>query len=894
MADLPTGTVTFLFTDIEGSTRLLHALGDAYAKVRNEHDTIIRDAIAAGGGTEVDTAGDSFFAVFPSPPGAVRAAVMAQRGLEARDWPAGSPVRVRMGLHTGEGVLSGSAYVGMDVHRAARIAGAAHGGQVILSGATRGLVEHSLPDGTSLRDLGEHRLKDILHLEHLFDLVIIGLLAEFPPPRTLDARPNNLPAQLTSFVGREEQMAEIKQLFGHTRLLTLTGPGGTGKTRLALQVAAETLGDYQDGSFLVDLSPITDPALVPAVIARALGVSETPGVPTIEDLRTHLRHRELLLVVDNFEQVADAGPVLEEVLTAAPRVKALVTSRVVLSLRGEQEYAVPPLRPPRLGQQADPADLDRFEAVRLFTERALAVQPRFRLTAENAVAVADITARLDGLPLAIELAATRTKVLTPKQMLPRLQQSLALLTSGARTLPERQRTLRGAIAWSYDLLPEAERRLFARLSVFSGGWTVAAAEGIAEPDDLSLDALEGLSSLVDQSLIRVDESNGEPRFSMLETIREFGQEQLSAADELERVRRRHSEYFLDLAVKAEAHLTGVDQAEWLDALDRERGNLRAALRWAIDSDRAQVAQEAAGALWRFWHQRGHLAEGRRWLGEILAMPSGQWPTAARAKALTGAGGIAWWQIDHSAARSLYDEALAVERQVGTPARIAEALYNDAFAQGAAGDLQTANDLLEESLDLFRQTDDEHGVARVLVMLILPDAQAGNWDRVIARIEEAVAIWRRLGDRLQLAFDLIWLAFAHGRAGRRRDAHMAAVDALSIFREADNPTGIALAFWDLAFLAGWEGRHQDALRFAGAAESLREKIGGGPPQGFGGMLEGDPAAEARRQLPEAEAERCWQEGRNLGVEEAFALPGSGASTEPRRDVRPMRDETQRRC
>ncbi len=870
MADKPTGTVTFLFTDIEGSTRLLHALGDAYAKVRGEHDTTIRDAIAAGGGTEVDTAGDSFFAVFPSPRGAVQAAVIAQRELEAHDWPAGSPVRVRMGLHTGDGVLSGSGYVGMDVHRAARIADAAHGGQVILSDATRGLVQHSLPVGTSLRDLGEHRLKDILNLEHLFDLVIVGLRAEFPPPRTLDARPNNLPAQLTSFVGREEQIAEITQLLGRTRLLTLTGPGGTGKSRLALQVAAETLGDYRDGSFFVDLSPIMDPALVPAVMARALGVAETPGVPIIEGLRTHLRHRDLLLVVDSFEQVAAAGPVLEGLLTAAPRVKALVTSRVVLSLRGEQEYAVPPLRPPDLGQQAGPADLDRSEAVRLFTERALAVQPGFRLTAENAEAVAEITVRLDGLPLAIELAATRTKVLTPEQMLPRLQQSLTLLTSGARTLPERQRTLRGAIAWSYDLLPEAERGLFARLSVFSGGWTLAAAESVAEPDELALDALEGLSSLLDKSLVRADEPNGQPRFSMLETIREFGQEQLSAAGELEHVRRRHGEYFLHLALEAEAHLTGVDQAKWLDALDRERGNLRVALRWAIDSDQAQVAQEAAGALWRFWHQRGHLAEGRRWLGEILAMPSGQRPTAARAKALSGAGGIAWWQVDHPAARSFYDEALAVERQVGAPARIAEALYDDAFAQGAAGDFQTANGLLEESLDLFRQTKNEHGVARVLVMLILPDARAGNWDRVIARIEEAVAIWRRLGDRLQLAFDLIWLAFAYGRAARWRDAHLAAVEALSIFREADNATGVALAFRDLAFLAGWEGRPQDALRLAGAAESLREKIGGGPPQGFGGMLEGDPAAEARRQLPEAEAERTWQEGRSLGVEEAVAL------------------------
>src|SRR5438067_831407 len=655
-------------------------------------------------GVEVDTAGDSFFAAFPTPHGAVKAAVMAQRGLQSHEWPGGALVRVRMGVHTGEGVASGSHYVGMDVHRAARIGAAAHGGQVIVSAATRGLVEHSLPAETTLRDLGEHRLKDIPHLEHLFDLVVAGLPADYPPPRTLDARPNNLPAQLTSFIGREEQIAEIRQLFDRTRLLTLTGPGGAGKTRLALQIAAETLTEYRDGSFFVDLASVTDPVLVPAVIARALGVPEAPGVSIVESLQTHLRERELLLVVDNFEQVAIGAPVLEQLLTAAPKVKALVTSRVVLSLKGEHVYAVPPLKPPRHGQ-IDLADVERFDAVRLFTERAQAAQPRFRLTTQNVQAVAEITARLDGLPLAIELAAARTKVLSPEQLLARLQPSLTLLTSAARTVPERQRTLRGAISWSYDLLTEAERRLFTLLSVFRGGWTLAAAESIARPEELGPDTLGGLSSLVDKSLIRADDPSGQPRFSMLDTIREFAEEQLSSG-ELEAVRQRHGYYFLEFAGAAEAHLTGADQGEWLAALEREHANLREALRWAVDTDQAQLAQEAAGALWRFWHQHGHLAEGRRWFDEILATPSGRQPTAARGKALTGAGGISWWQIDHSSARAFYDEALAVERQGGEPARMPQALYNDAFAVGAAGDLQAANRLLEESLDLYRQVDDE--------------------------------------------------------------------------------------------------------------------------------------------------------------------------------------------
>src|SRR6266550_53036 len=776
MAELPTGTVTFLFTDIEGSTQLLRDLGDGYASVWKQHQLIIREALAAAGGAEVGTEGDSFFAAFSSAPGALRAAVAAQRDLATHAWPAGSTVRVRMGLHTGDGVLSGSDYVGMDVHRAARIASAAHGGQLIVSEATRALIEHSLPAGASLRDLGKHRLKDILQPEHLYDLVIDGLQADFPPPRTLEARPNNLPLQLTTFVGREGQIDEIRELLRHVRLLTLTGPGGTGKTRLALQVAAETVREYTDGAFFVDLSPVTDPGLVPAVIARALGVAEVAGVPILETLETQLQHKELLLVVDNLEQLTAAGRVIEELVSAASKLKVLITSRIVLSVRGEQEYVVPPLEPPDPKSISDLDSLSRSEAVRLFTERALAVQPHFRLTSENAQAVAEITTRLDGLPLAIELAATRVKVLTPQQMLPRLERSLSLLASGDRTLPERQRTLRGTIAWSYDLLDKPEQGLFRQLSVFSGGWTLEAAGAVAEPERLDLEALEGLSALVDKSLVRsIDPAAGFPRFAMLETIRQFGQEALLTEGELDRTRRRHGKYFLDLALQAEAQLTGEEQAAWLEQCERELDNLRAALRWAIDAGEADLGQEAAGALWRFWQQHGHLTEGRGWLNELLA---------------------------------------------------------------------------------------------------IRDAQASDWPSAIARLEEVVAIWRRLGDRLQLAFDLIWLAFACGRAGRPREARSAALEALGLFREAGNATGIGLAFRDLAFLAVWEGRPQEALRLLGAAESLRDRIGGGPPPGFGGMLEGDPAAEARAQLSEDEAERCWQQGRSMELEEALTLARRG--------------------
>src|ERR671910_332823 len=814
MTDLPTGTVTFLFTDIEGSTSLLQELGDRYPAVLDEHAAIIRRAVADGGGIEVSTHGDAFFAVFRSPAGAVGAAAAAQRGLPANDWSPGPPVRVRIGVHTGEGALGGDDYVGIDVHRAARIADAAHGGQVILSDAPRGLVEHALPAGASLRDLGVHRLRGIADPERLHELVVEGLASDFPAPRTLDARPNNLPLQLTSFVGREEEIAEVERLLGRTRLLTLTGPGGSGKSRLALRVAAALLPRFRDGSCFVDLSPVTDPALVPAAVANALGVPEAAGRPILDEVKEHLRHRELLQVVDNFEQVAEAGP--------------------------------------------------------LFCERALAASPRFALTEQNAPVVAEITARLDGLPLAVELAATRTKVLTPEQMLSRLKRRLSILSSGSRSVPERQRTLRAAIAWSYDLLDPVEQRLFGRLSVFTGGWTFESAEAVCDPEELGVDALDGLTSLVDKSLIRRTEPPGHPsRFSMLETIREFGYERLEAAGDLELVRRRHAEHYLSLAVDAEPHLTATDQGEWLDRCEAEHANLRTALRWAIDQGEAGPAQAAAGALWRFWQQRGHLTEGRQWLDQTLAMPSGQAPTAARAKALAGAGGIAWWS-DRGASRGFYDEALGIERELGDPARLAEALYNRSFVAAGEHDLESAAGLLDESLALFRQVGDEPGAARVLVMQVVPDAMAGAWERVIARIEEVTAIWRRLDDRLNLAFGLIWLAFAYGRAGRRDDPRATALEALELFRKADNATGIALAFLDLAFLLTWEGRHTDAIRMAGAAERMRDLAGGGPTPGFGGMLEGDPAAEAGAHLTEDAARRAWREGLAMSVPEAVTV------------------------
>jgi predicted ATPase len=562
--------------------------------------------------------------------------------------------------------------------------------------------------------------------------------------------------------------------------------------------------------------------------------------------------------------------VLEDLLTASPRLRVLATSREVLSIRGEQEYPVPPLLPPDLERLPDLSALRRLDAVRLFTERATAVSPAFRLTEANAPAVAEITARLDGLPLAIELAAARTKVLSPEQMLPRLDRRLAVLTAGPRTLPERQRTLRGAIAWSHDLLKEHERTFFARLAVFAGGWTLDAAEAVADPEALGLDAIDALGSLVDRSLIRRADPNGEPRFGMLETIREFAREQLDESGDAADVRRRHAEHFLDLAVTAEPHLTGEDQGRWLDRCEVEHANIRAALRWAIDAGEAERAQEGAGALWRFWQQRGHLDEGRRWFEEVLAMPSGGGPTAARAKALTGAGGIAWWQMDRDTSRVCYEEALAIERRLEDPARIAEALYNHGFVVAAREGVEAAALIFDEALELFRRADDRAGVAKTLTMLVIRDAEAGNWEAVIRAIEEASAIMRELGDRYQLANALVWLAVAYARSGRPGDGRDAALESLGLFREAENPTGIALALQCLSFLALWENHHEDALRLVAASDTIVAEAGASRTIGFAGLLQGDPAAEARSRLPEDVASRAEEEGRAMSVDEVVAL------------------------
>jgi predicted ATPase/class 3 adenylate cyclase len=709
MASPPTGTLTFLFTDIEGSTKLWEHNVPAMRVALARHDELLRWALEEHGGYVFKTVGDSFCAAFPTGPDALECALETQRRLLSAEWEQTGPLRVRIALLTGAAEERDGDYFGPPLSRVARLLSAAHGGQVLLSLATQELVRDQLPGGTNLRDLGEHRLKDLFRPERVFQLLAPELPVEFPPLRTLDTYRNNLPLQPTALVGREKEVSEVCDLMrGHEiRLLTLSGPGGTGKTRLALQVAADLLDDFPDGTFFVPLATLTEAELFLSAVAETLGVRETGDQTLYESLKDYLRERRLLLVLDNFEQVIGAAPAVTELLVVAPGLKVLATSRAPLGLYGEHEFPVPPLTLPDLKSPPPLERLTQYEAVRLFVDRARAVKPDFSITNESAPAVAEICVRLDGLPLAIELAAARIKMLPPKAMLQRLSSRLKLLTGGARDLPERQRTLRGAIEWSYALLDEGEQVLFARLAVFSGGRTLEAVDAICDAQgDLPVDTFEGVSSLLDKSLLRQEEGpGGEPRFVMLETVHEFAREKLQKSAEAGEIKRTHAQYFLTLAEEAYPQLKGANQLEWLDRLEAEHDNMRAALSWALERKEVEVAIRLGGALWLFWFVRGYHSEGRRWLQEALAIEERISP-GSRAMALAGVGWLAAHQGDLDRAQEVCEEGLQLLANEASEAKRCLLVFLGWVARERE-DYRWATQLFEESLALSQQMSDTY-------------------------------------------------------------------------------------------------------------------------------------------------------------------------------------------
>ncbi|HET7676704.1 MAG TPA: AAA family ATPase [Candidatus Limnocylindrales bacterium] len=873
MPELPTGTVTFLFTDIEGSTRLLTDAGSQYGALLEEHRRLIRDAVEGSGGTIFGTEGDAVFAVFERAGAAIAAAADMQRALREHPWPNGRQVRVRTGIHSGEVTLTDGGYVGLTIHEVARISAAGHGGQVLVSGATRELAADAQLPSVELRDVGEHRLRDVSHSIRLYQLVGEGLPDQFPPLRTVATRTDNLPRQLTAFIGRDE-VDLGKRLLAGTRLLTFTGPGGTGKTRLAIQLAAELSEEFSDGVVFVALDAVRDPELVPSAIASALGLPPPGGQATAPLARVidYLRDRSVLLVLDNFEQVVEGAQTVAQLLRDAGQVKVLASSRVPLRISGEQELPIPPLRLPQDdGVTAEQAR--GSEAVSLFVARASAVRPGFSLTDDNTRAVVDIVRRLDGLPLAIELAAARLRVLSVDAIRDRLDERLALLTGGARDLSARQQTIRGSIDWSYELLGPADRDLFERFGVFATGACLVEAEPICgPPTELGGEVLDGLISLTEISLMRpVAGAIEEPRFAMLATIREYAHDRLAGRSEAEAVRRRHAQTYLALVEQAAPQLFGPRGKLMLDRLEQDHDNLRLALDWALDRGEAGFALRFLAGIWRFWQMRGHLLEAWERAQRVLALPNlqGEAPEL-RARALTAAGGIAYWREDGSAAHLLYRDALELARASGDRALLAEALTNFGYVpepnQAASSGLAIGGrPFFEEAIGLYRELGDRGGLAMAIGALAMSRIRVGELVGARPLVEESLALARETGNGFAIGWSLFGLSQVAYFEGRLQEALRNGVEALAVFHEAGDLSAIPVMLVGLSAVAAQSTGAPDPvwrLRGAGAALSKR----------FGVVWDDSVLAHLRitpllRPTDDPDAQRAWDAGAAMSVDEA---------------------------
>jgi predicted ATPase/class 3 adenylate cyclase/Tfp pilus assembly protein PilF len=792
MADLPSGTVTFLFTDIEGSTALWERDRTAMAAAVGCHVSLLDTAIQRHGGVHFKTVGDAVQAAFPTAPRAVAAALDAQRALLAEDWGETGSLRVRMALHAGDATPDERGdYLAAPLNRLSRLLATGYGGQILLSQTVQQLLRGALQDRVALRDLGEHRLRDLLEPERVFQLLHPELPDQFPALKSLEARPNNLPRQPTPFLGRVHLVREVVALLNRAdvQLLTLTGPGGTGKTRLALQAAVELLDDFADGVFLVELAPVADTNLVPSAIGTALGLREEGNQSPQDAVTAYLRHKALLLVLDNFEHLLEAAPVVGRLLNACPGVKVLATSRAPLRLRAERLHPVPPLTTPDSNAPEDREAIARSEAVQLFVERAQASDPGFMLTPEAVPAIADIVRRLDGLPLAIELAAVRVRLLPPVALLTRLKQRLPLLTGGARDAPARQQTLRATIAWSHDLLGPEEQTLFRRLAVFAGGCTFEAAEPVVNPDG-DLDVLGGITALVDHNLLRQAEGvDGDPRFTMLETVTEYALELLAANGEGSELRHRHAQYFLSFAETATDHLLTADRAEWFDRLEVEHPNFRAALQWSADKKDGEVLSRLASVLSRFWAQRGHQREGVQWLDRALTMDA---PPSARLRCLLRASGMAYQQGNDRRATELAEEALALAERSGSPSEIADAQLRLGHALLMEGDPQRPVQLLTEALESYQSVGDSIGEADVLHRLTELAETRGNFEQARSLAEQALAALRAAGDVDGIAYSLFVLGMVSSGEGDGDRAITLIEEAAELWQQVGSTSMVGLA------------------------------------------------------------------------------------------------------
>ncbi len=854
---LPIGTVTFLRTDVEGSMALARTLGSGWDAVNDTHMGLLRAAVEGQDGVVVRTEGDALFAVFPEAGAAVRAAVEAQRAIGGHDWPATAPVRVRIGLHSGEAHLAGDDYGGFDVNRASRIAAAGHGGQIVVSETTRALTADGLPAGATLRDLGEHVLRDLPRPERLWQLDVAGLPSAFPPLRTLGAVSGNLPIRLSTFIGRDRELDDVVAQLGRARLVTLTGPGGIGKSSLAIEGARRVGVEYDDGAWFVPLDTLADPEGLGGAIARAIGLYDGPERAAADALRPYLAPRSMLLVLDNFEQLLDAAPTVSAILTASPGTRVVVTSRAPLRVTGEQEYPVPPLT------ASGPA---------LFAERARAVHPDWQ-AGDDADAVDAICAVLDGLPLGIELAAARVAILPVTAIRDRLIAHLPLPGHGPRDVPARQRTLDAAVAWSHDLLTRDRQVTLECLAVFEGGFGAEQAAAVARPGATTDGMLDDLVELAEQSLIARDASSGpEVRFRMLQTIVTFGLARLAASGLEHEVRRRHAVAYLELAERAMTHMSTVTQGRWLARLRPDSANLREAVRWAIDAGETELALRLVGTLWRFWHSEGTLVQGRELTEHALAMPGADAPTPARMWATAAAGSIAYWQSDPAEAGVWYREQMAIATALSDTAAIADAQFNlghVAFIELEDPVVQMAH--LRDGIERFRAIGDERGVARIEWATANLMLRSGDVPGATAVFERSLGTFETLGDAQYHAMTCGSLGWARFVAGDLAAACRWSVQAIRESHAMGDLGTTTISLHVGVLMAVLLGHPEDGARLTGAFETLCERHGVRPPIALRRFLQHmDPFAMARNALPEDEWKARFAEGSRMTLDEAVAL------------------------
>ncbi|MDP9484058.1 MAG: tetratricopeptide repeat protein [Chloroflexota bacterium] len=829
-ASQPTGTVTLVFTDIEGSTGLLQALGDRYPEVLAEHHRLIREAFARHGASERGSAGDGLYFVFHGARAAVQAAVDGQLAIAGHDWPDGIAIRDRMGLHTGEPRNASEGYVGLDVHRAARICAAGHGGQILISQTTRDLIAEELRPPLGVVDLGAHRLRSLDGQQRLYQVSGPGLARDFPPPRTSDAPRNNLKLEVTSFIGRERELEQASRILEHSSILTLTGPGGVGKTRVGLRLARVLMDQFEDGAWVVDCGALTDPDFVLPSVVSTIGLTESAGRPLLAAIVDYLKSKRLLLVLDDADPVlAECAELAGALARSCSAVRVVVTSREALGVPGEAILPIASLGTPEVGSTVDARDLGTVDACRLFVERASAVQPTFGLTDQNARSVAQLCRRLDGIPLAIELAAARVRALPVEQIAARLDDRFRLLTGGSRASVARHQTLRATIDWSYDLLTEPERAVLRRLSVFAGGAALDAAESVCAGDPVEpFEILDVLGRLVEKSLIFTDPTASEARFRLLETVREYARGRLVEEGEGDATLRRHRDWYLRLVDEASpGFFHGPEPIEWLQRIDREHDDIRAVLEWCLDQPgEGRWGLRIAAGLWRYWEIRGYLAEGRGWL-ERMVEAAGDDVSPLRADALTGAGTLALMQGDFRAASTFHESSLAVHRQIGDPQSIAYAANNLANAALQLGDHARARALYEEAVTLTSELGDKRGAAFGSINLADVVTRQGDLAAARALHGEILVIIRELGDRWMEAFALDSFARATSLAGDREAARSLHGDALAILEEMGDRRGVARVMTHLAALALSDGETAQARGLFRQSLAIRQDLGDMP-------------------------------------------------------------------